>query len=86
MWMYGQGARGMGYFRKVNEVLNALISLLGTRHKCLAVSSVGETTLKLTFQAVSYSLSYSQVGLLKIFSYISYTMLCYAATQFMVAY
>lgn len=85
MWMYGQGARGMGYFRKVNEVLNALISLLGTRHKCLAVSSVGETTLKQAFQAVSYSLNYSQ-GLLKIFSYISYTMLCYAATQFMVAY
>lgn len=72
----------MGYFKKVNEVLNALISLLGMRHKRLDVSSAGGTTLKLDFQAICYSLSQSSLP----FSYISYTTLCYTAHRFMVAH
>lgn len=82
MWMDGLGARGMGCFRKVNEVLNGLISLLGMRHKRLDVSSAGGTTLKLAFQAICYSFSQSSEP----FSYISYTTLCYTAPRFMVAY
>ena len=54
MWMDGLGARGMGCFSKVNEVLNALISLLGMRHKRLDVSSAGGTTLKPAFQAMCH--------------------------------